>query len=486
MFMEDTGLPNFLAFPYFLLIPLIPIVVCEFVLIALAIRNRRKKAPASSGVQENLTVPKPKATPITKTEISENTLRLLVAKGFVKKKWVPIREIPVYEIEGIETFGDELTVTWNGAAEAFFMKKNAGALGRLRDDVNLMIEEHKKSVAYEEKAALRKSDLLSVINASVGIVDLSFDVLVGLQTKRIKWHELETTAGKFGANLSFTGQTVAPLNLDFTKISLAIQNQTPKEASAEIYAILKAIYEYFQNLNMDDDLKENYPNFENAQAVIFAYYTLNDLLLGKILGKENEKENSQFEAALQKLSVESSVKVDFAAVKECMGKIGVEDSGDVFEDCRGILREQMANLDKAPEKPAEPAPEPMPEQQPAQEVIAVAPLAALPELEAVPPSAEQPPMPEQPPTPPTEQQTPSQPQVQSEAPIQNIEEPIQTPAEPAEAPVTAETVEQPTAEKSAASKPERPKRKRQARRTRARKQPAEAEEKSSLDESASA
>jgi hypothetical protein len=309
---------------------------------------------------------------VTKVEVIDDTVKFFVAKGFRKKQWVAIKEIPVYEITSIENFGNELSVTWKGVTDTFFMKGNAESFGKLRDEVNGVLEEQRKSLENnekEEKAALRRNELLGVINASVGIIDLSFDVLFGLQEKRINWQRLEGYANGFGENLSFTGQTIAPLSLDFLKVSSAVKRQIPKETSKEAYNILKAIYGYFNGLNLDEGLparrssgcwcsnlqmrlclnhafKDCHMNFQNAAAAILAYYMLNDLLLGKAVGdKDNKKENSHLETVLQNLANETNFKVNIDELKGSIDKMGLEsDTENVIENSRRIFKEQLKQL----------------------------------------------------------------------------------------------------------------------------------------------
>ena len=195
----------------------------------------------------------------------------------------------------------------------------------------------------KEKAALRRNELLGVINTSVGIIDSSFNVLIGLQEKRINWQRLEGYSNDFGKNTSFTGQTMPPLNLDFSKISSAIKSQIPKETSNEAYSILKAAYEYFNGLSVDDEFKENHPNFQDAKAVILAYFMLNDLLLGKVVGdKENKEEISQLESVLQNLAAETNFKVNIDELKSTINKIDVDSNREsVIERSREIFKQQL-------------------------------------------------------------------------------------------------------------------------------------------------
>jgi len=48
--------------------------------------------------------PNSKGLDITKYEISHNKIKFFYAKGFLKKRWVLIKEIPIQEISGVESF----------------------------------------------------------------------------------------------------------------------------------------------------------------------------------------------------------------------------------------------------------------------------------------------------------------------------------------------------------------------------------------------
>ena len=341
------ALPGLFEYPYILLIAIISSAVSACILLTFLVRRRkRKKETSALSAQENPPKVKPKGLAVTKFELSDNTVKFFVAKGFRKKRLVVIKEIPVYEINSIEHFGNELSVTWKGVTDLFFMEKKAESFGKLCDEVNGLLEEQRKTLEDNQKATLRRNDLTEIINASIGIIDLSFDALIGLQEKRVNWSRLEGYSSGLGEKLSFNGQTMAPLNLDFSKIALAIKKHVPKETSKEAYSILKSIYGYFNGLKLDDDLKETHPNFQNAKAVILAYYTLNDLLLGKIVGeKDSTKESLSLEGVLQNLANETNVKVDIEELKGTIDRMGIEsDRESVIEDTRAIFKEQLKQL----------------------------------------------------------------------------------------------------------------------------------------------
>ena len=137
-----------------------------------------------------------------------------------------------------------------------------------------------------------------------------------------------------------------PLNLDFLKISSAINSQNLQKTSKETYNILKTIFEYFNDLSIDDDFKDSIPNFQSAKAIILAYYTLNDLLLGKLVGdKENKNESHQLESALEILSNNTGFKVNIEDLRVNIENLTPDnDLEGVIDNARGIFKEQLKQI----------------------------------------------------------------------------------------------------------------------------------------------
>jgi hypothetical protein len=209
--------------------------------------------------------------------------------------------------------------------------------------VNRKFEKLQKLTEGFDKVSLRTNELVDVIDASIGIVDLSFNILIGLQKKHINWQLLEEVSKGFGDTFSFVGQSIPPLNLGFETISLAIKRQIPADISEEAYNVLKVIYSYFDSLSFDDDLPESVPNFPGAKAIILSYYTLNDLLLGRVVGdKENKKEPPQLEKLLQTLAEGTVFKVNFRELMDSIELVKLEDDlMQKIDDCRMIFKEQL-------------------------------------------------------------------------------------------------------------------------------------------------
>jgi hypothetical protein len=277
---------------------------------------------------------------ITKYEISDNKINFFDAKGLLKKRWVLIKEIPIQEITSIENFGNKLKITWNEEGYTFVSKKNSELLTSLFDQIQSLLKERQKKLEKNEKPSLRKNDLSKVM----GVIDLSFDILIGLNRKTIDWVHLEGYAAEL-LN-SFRLNEEASLNLDFVNVSAAIKNKIVEETSKEAYGILKSIYEYFDGLKPDVDQEVNNVNIPNVKNLILAYYMLNDILFGKIVSEvDNDKESLALETVILKLANEANVKVNIKDLKSGISRLGVEaDQAEICKDIRAKFKENLFML----------------------------------------------------------------------------------------------------------------------------------------------
>ena len=166
---------------------------------------------------------------VTKAEIFDNTVRFFVKKGRLKKRQVIVKQIPVDEITRIESFGNNLSVSLKTLTDTFFTNENAELFINLSDEVNRILEEQQKS-KNGWKVAIRRNELLAVIDASIGIIDFSFNILIGVKKKRINWEYLKIYSSQdLLDTFNFTGKLMPPLNVDFLKISSAIKSQIPEK-----------------------------------------------------------------------------------------------------------------------------------------------------------------------------------------------------------------------------------------------------------------
>ncbi len=310
--------------------------------------GRHKKEPASQQGNTQETPPKQKqrkltGTAIAKYEIAEEKVKFYAAKGFFKKRWVVVKEFPVSEVSAVESVDNWISLTWNGAAYSFILKKKAESFAKLCEQIQSIRDEGQKKREKDEYAALRKSELLGAINASLPIVDSSFDILMGLHEKRVNWTLIDGFVQRLGSGVSFKGQTLAPLELDFGTVTAAVKAQSAKETSKEAFAVIKAIHGYFNGLKPEADLADVHPSFEQAKVLVLAYLTLNDLLLAKIVGeKDSKKEFGALELQLADLANQTSFKVNVEDVKAIIDGAGAEAAGEgAVADARALFKERL-------------------------------------------------------------------------------------------------------------------------------------------------
>jgi len=302
--------------------------------------GRQKNAESiqeKSGENKKL---KSKGLVITKYEISDNKIKFFDAKGFPKKHWVLIKEIPIQEISGIESFGNELRITWNEEVYTFVSKKNSESIISLCDNMQSLLKDRKKTIENNEKSFVRKNALRKVMD----VIDSSFDILMGLNEKKIDWIHLEGNVA--GVLDSWKLDEGAPLNLDFTNVSAAIKRRIAEETSKEAYGILKFVYQHFDGLKPQDYQKDDSVNLPNAKNLILAYYMLNDVLFGKVVGEvDNEREILALEGVLLDLANGSNVKLNIEELKSGIYKLGVEvDRDRIFKDIRGSFKQKLIML----------------------------------------------------------------------------------------------------------------------------------------------
>ena len=279
-------------------------------------------------------------------EFTDNTIKFRVEKGRLKKRKEIAREIPIADIENIERVGNEFSITWKGVTETFVTEK-AELVGTIYEKVTEALKEQRKMLEDKEAVKQKRNEIAKILGVAIEIVDSLFDVLRSLQG-RVEWNRVEGYFKRSEENVrSFAGQTIGTINLDFTKLSLAVKERLPEEISKETYSILRSLYEYFSGLtSKNESLEQVHPNYHDAKTTIFAYYTLNDIILGTIVGdQEIGKESDELVMVLDDLSKGTDLKINVDAIKDIINKLGMEKGEEsVIEESRAVFRQQLKEL----------------------------------------------------------------------------------------------------------------------------------------------
>lgn len=312
-------------------------IVLTCVLSYFVIKNKKRRPPSPAPIQ----VPFSSNAVLTnlgrgQLELIDNTIRFRTEKGHLRNRKEMIKEIPVNDVENIKQFGSELSVTWKGATDVFVLEEPALA-EKISEKANEHLEEQRKIV---QNKAIMQVETTKTVSVALEIVDSLFDVLRSLQ-KRIDWKQMESYSKRSEeTGKRLMNQTSGSVNLDFSKLLLAVEKHLPKETSKETYDLLRALHDYFCLLKLPD---ETHPNYKDTKKTILAYYTLNDIILSITVGeKDNQREINQLMTLLESLPNATDLKINISELKGVINKLGTEkEKEDFIRESRMVFRQLL-------------------------------------------------------------------------------------------------------------------------------------------------
>jgi len=279
-------------------------------------------------------------------EFIDNTIKFHIEKGRLRKRKILVREIPMADIEGMDRVGNELSITWKGTTDIFVIEETELA-GTIFKRIPKTSREQKKMFEDKEVAKQKRNEISKIVSVAMEITDSLFDILRSLHGW-VEWNRVEGFSKRSEENAGrLTDQKMKTIELDFTKLSLAIKERLPEEISKETYNLLRLLHDYFRGLDSEDEsLKEIHPNYYDAKTTIQAHYLLNDIVLGTILEDEEiGKEHNELLITLEDLSKGTGLKINVNAIKDVIAKLGVEKGKEsVIEKSRAVFRQQLKDL----------------------------------------------------------------------------------------------------------------------------------------------
>ena len=279
-------------------------------------------------------------------EFIDNTIKFHIEKGRLRKRKILVREIPMADIEGMDRVGNELSITWKGTTDIFVIGETELA-GTIFKRIPKTSREQKNMFEDKEAAKQKRNEISKIVSVAMEIADSLFDILRSLHGW-VEWNRVEGFSKRSEENAGrLTDQKMKTIELDFTKLSLAIKERLPEEISKETYNLLRLLHDYFRGLDSEDEsLKEIHPNYYDAKTTIQAHYLLNDIILGTILEDEEiGKEHNELLITLEDLSKGTGLKINVNAIKDVIAKLGVEKGKEsVIEKSRAVFRQQLKDL----------------------------------------------------------------------------------------------------------------------------------------------
>jgi hypothetical protein len=281
-------------------------------------------------------------------EFIDNTIKFHITKGRLRKRTEVIREIPMADIEGMDRVGKEISITWKGITDIFVIEEteSAGAIFKMIPKAS---REQKKVVEDKKVAKQERNEISKTVSITMNIADSLFDILTSLHGW-VDWNRVEDFSKRSEENAErLADQKMGTIELNFTKLSLAIKERIPEETSKETYNILKLLHDYFAELDSENEsLNEIHPNYSDARITIQAHYLLNDIILGTLVGDEEiGKEHNELLITLEDLSKGTGLKINIKAIKNVIAKLGVDKEKErVVKESRAVFRKQLEDLVK--------------------------------------------------------------------------------------------------------------------------------------------
>jgi|GEM_PF-862595 len=184
-----------------------------------------------------------------------------------------------------------------------------------------------------------------IFNAFVGMVDPLFDLLMGLHGEG-EWDGIENSLKRCElATVNFLRVVkLASEKLNFQNLSFVIKAHQPKEAAHEIQSILEVLYENVSVLGSGNEFSEELQSdYSVLKSAILAYFILNDILLGQIVGDEEiGKEKSELANILSSFSEGTQTNIKTGLFTEITDTLRQEKTDiTAVAESRALLRKQL-------------------------------------------------------------------------------------------------------------------------------------------------
>ncbi len=279
-------------------------------------------------------------------EFIDNTIKFHTEKGRFRKRQELSREIPMSDIEAINRVGNELSITWKGSTDTFVIEKTE-LVGTIFEKIPKTSEEQKRLVEGKKVVKQQSNEVSKIVSAAMEIADSLFDILRSLHGW-VDWNRIENLLKKSVKKAGeLTDQKINLLELDFSKLTLAIKERTQEEISKETFNLLRLLYDYFIGTDSENEsLKEIHPNYFDAKTTIQAHYLLNDIVLGSIIGDEEiGEEQKELLMTLEDLAKSTNLKININAINAVICKLRDEQGKESdIEKSRMLFRQQLKDL----------------------------------------------------------------------------------------------------------------------------------------------
>jgi hypothetical protein len=276
-------------------------------------------------------------------ELAENSIRFYHAKSPHRKSKEDINETAIADIDNLSREENQIIIISKAKKETFAFKKSLTAL--VYESISKAWINQKRTLE-ETVFNQRQTELFQTFKVVTNIVDSLFDVLVSLHG-RIDWDYTEICMKRYErAASSARGQMLLETNPKFERLFSTIRERQVEESSKEIQRTLELLYKNVFGINSENLMFNKFGPRHNAfKGAILAYFTLNDILLGQVVGdEESVRESNKLAIILNGLAQTSNTQIDTTSVIESLNRQVENKKQNVFSESRTLLLIQLKEI----------------------------------------------------------------------------------------------------------------------------------------------
>jgi hypothetical protein len=255
--------------------------------------------------------------------------------------------VSLADVESVERQGNNLSIVWKGNTDTFVVEEPL-QVEPIHRRITAALEERKKEQENKDAVGQQRSKLAQITANTMEAAASVFDILKNLHG-RVDWKLVENSYKQSEENVArLMSQSVKSVCLDVKPLSLAVENRRAKETAQKAYDVLRALHDYFDGMASSvEDSEQFHPNRRDVKLVMQAFYLLNDMALGAVVGDETvKKEGTVLLKVLDDLTKLPGSKVDVNAVKTAIDKLGGEKEEQrlAVEEIQPNLQQQLKEL----------------------------------------------------------------------------------------------------------------------------------------------
>jgi hypothetical protein len=276
-------------------------------------------------------------------ELAENAIRFYHAKSPYRKNKEDNNETAIADIDNLSREENQIIIISKSKEETFAFKESLTAL--VYESINKAWINQKKPLE-ETVFNQQQTELAKTFKVVTNIVDSLFDALVSLHG-RIDWDYTESCVKRYQKTAaSAKGQTLLEPSPKFERLFSSIKERQVEESSKEIQRTLELLYRNVFGINSENLMLNKFGPRDNAfKGAILAYFTLNDILLGHVVGdEESVRESNELAIILNGLAQTSNTQIDTIAVIESLNKQVENKTQNGFSESRTLLLIQLKEI----------------------------------------------------------------------------------------------------------------------------------------------